>query len=131
MWRAVKNRVASAIGTLTKKIARQETASASQPPKVGATTPAIAVAPAQVPIALPRSCSGKVAPMMARLVGTMSALPTPWITRAMTSASMPGAIPHPIDPAANTTMPAVKMRLRPKRSPAAPPIRASAALTST
>ncbi len=42
-----------------KKIARQDTTSVSQPPSTGPSAPPIAVAPAQVPIALPFSRSSR------------------------------------------------------------------------
>ncbi len=46
------------------------------------------------------------------------------------SAGMVGANPHAMEPAVNAAMPMRKMRLRPKRSPSAPPVSMSAARKS-
>src|ERR1700731_4089712 len=53
--------------TEMKKIARQDRASTSQPPRTGPTAVVRAEKPAQGPIALPRSSSGKAALIIARL----------------------------------------------------------------
>jgi hypothetical protein len=126
MWRAAISSTIAAQGRLMKKMVRQPIVSVSQPPRTGASAPAIAVAPAQVPIALPRSASSKVAPITARLVGIIMAPPAPCRTRAASSSGRPPASPHHADPSANTMTPDMKTRRRPKRSPAAPPIRLSA-----
>ena len=82
--------------------------------------------PAQVPIALPRSASSKVAPMIASEHGINSAAPTPWMARARINCATVGDRPHQIDAAAKIAMPTTKMRRRPNRSPAAPPVKTNA-----
>src|SRR5262245_40306192 len=88
------NTASSAMGTFTKKIARHENASTSQPPSTGPSAVVRADAPAQVPIARPRSFSGKVALMIARLLGTRIAPPIPCAVRATVRGKAPGANPH-------------------------------------
>ena len=82
--------------------------------------------PAQVPIARPRSPSGKLALMIARLLGTSSAPPIPCTARAAISIPAPGAIPQATEAAVKTATPITKILRRPNRSPAAPPTRISA-----
>jgi len=113
-------------GTTTKNTARQDTASTSHPPIAGPTAVVSAENPAHVPIAVPRSCSGKEALMSARLPGTRRAPPTPCTARRPTSHSTDGAHPHAADAVANTAVPTMNTRRRPNRSPAAPPTRISA-----
>jgi EmrB/QacA subfamily drug resistance transporter len=67
----------TATGRLRKKMARQETYSASAPPTTGPIASARAETPAQVPIALPRSSGGKVTVMIERVAGIMKAAPMP------------------------------------------------------
>ena len=74
-----------------KKIARHDSASTSQPPSTGPNAVVSAETPAQVPIARPRSSSANEALMIARLLGTSSAPPTPCSARAATSAGRLGA----------------------------------------
>src|SRR3954452_13840020 len=83
----------AATGRLRKKIARQETYSVSAPPTAGPSASASADTPAQVPIARPRSCGGKVLEMIERVPGIMNAPPTPWIARPATSQLSEGAKP--------------------------------------
>src|SRR5258706_9669882 len=113
-----------------KKIARHEAWSMKKPPTNGPTIIVIDVNADQVPIALPRSLSGNVALMMARLPGTMRAAPMPCSARNAISIRMLGASPQAIEPAVNTATPMRKMRLRPSRSPSAPPVSMSAARKS-
>ena len=65
-----------------------------KPPIGGPSAVVTADAAAQVPIALPRMSLGKVAEMIARLCGTRSAAPTPWIARAAISSAALGATAH-------------------------------------
>ena len=109
-----------------KKISRQDHASTSQPPSTGPSAVVSAEDPAQVPIARPRSPSGKCALMIARLLGTSSAPPIPCTARAAISTPAPGAIAQATDAAVKTATPIAKTRRRPNRSPAAPPTRISA-----
>src|SRR6202040_2701519 len=89
-----KPSVSRAIGTLMKKIARQDRASTSQPPRTGPTAEVRAEKPAQVPIALPRSSAGKAALMIARLPGIRSAPPALCAARAAIRAAKFGANPQ-------------------------------------
>jgi hypothetical protein len=109
-----------------KKMTRHESASTSQPPSTGPKAVVRAEKPAQVPIALPRSALPKDALMMARLLGTSSAPPTPCTIRAATSTVMVGASPQATEAAVKMTTPKAKTRRRPKRSPVDPPTRTSA-----
>src|SRR5262245_54447090 len=86
----------------------------------------IALKPDQVPIALPRSPSANDALMIARLPGTRSAPPSPCTARAAMSSLMLDARPHHTEAAVNSATPIANTRLRPKRSPAAPPTSSSA-----
>jgi hypothetical protein len=65
------------MGTLTKKIQLQSMCSVRRPPISGPIARAIAETPAQMPIAIPRSCGGKVAEMIESVAGIISAAPTP------------------------------------------------------
>ena len=68
--------------------------------------------------------------MMARLPGTISAAPNPCTARAMIRKPGFGATAQISDATTNSTMPSAKTFLRPKRSPAAPPISSSEARNS-
>src|ERR671934_85856 len=52
------------------------------PPSRGPIARAIADTPAQMPIAVPRSRTAKVAEMIERVDGIISAAPIPWMARA-------------------------------------------------
>ena len=65
-------------GTLMKKIQLQSTCSVMRPPTSGPIASASAETPAQMPIAVPRCCGGKVAAMIESVAGFISAAPTPW-----------------------------------------------------
>ena len=88
MWPEVELRVsgmcqaemaitAAASGRLMKNAHRQEACWTSQPPRTGPMAVVMAVKPDQVPMALPRLFSSKLALMMARLPGTSKAAPMP------------------------------------------------------
>ena len=66
----------------------------NHPPSTGPIAAVIDVKPDQVPIARPRSFSGKFALISARLPGTSSAPPIPWRPLATISCRMLGASPH-------------------------------------
>src|SRR5689334_8799190 len=68
-------------GTLIRKIHRQLPASSSHPPTRGAIAEDAPLNPAQVPMACVRSPGRRVASMMARLAGVISAPPIPWTAR--------------------------------------------------
>src|ERR1700727_1668142 len=109
-----------------KNIQRHVKWSTIHPPESGPLAAARAEKPAQVPIALPRSDSSKVAPMIASEQGISSAAPTPWIARATISWVTFGEKPHHNEAAAKITTPLTNIRRRPKRSPAAPPVKRNA-----
>jgi hypothetical protein len=79
-----------------------------------------AAVPAQMPIARPRSSSGKVVMMMDRVAGMISAAPTPIAVRV--PMSIPGELANAeaSDPATKTSRPEVRASLRPNRSPRVP-----------
>ena len=68
--------------------------------------------------------------MSARPQGIKNAAPTPCKARAAISAPGFGASPQAIDANAKTLTPIIKIRRRPKRSPAAPPISSNADMHS-
>ena len=96
-----------------KKTHRQDACSTSHPPSTGPIAVVIAVNPDHVPIARPRSFSGKEALMRARLPGMRSAAPTPWKPRAMISIAMEDEKPHHVDPSAKINTPMTKNLRRP------------------
>ena len=120
----------TATGRLMKKIARQETASVSQPPTTGPIASAMAETPAHVPIALPRSCGGNALEMIERVAGIMNAAPMPWMAREATSQVSLGARPIVAEASAKTTTPNRNIRLRPKMSPSRPPVMSRTAKVS-
>ena len=65
------------MGTLRKKIQRQEAFSTNQPPRTGPKAEVMPVKPDQVPIARPRCSALKEALMIAREPGTSKAPPIP------------------------------------------------------
>ena len=120
----------AATGRLTRKIARHDTASVSQPPTTGPTASAIEETPAQIPMARARSAGGKALTMIERVPGIMNAAPIPWIERAATSQPSPGARPIVPEASAKTTTPSRNMRRRPKMSPRRPAVTSSTAKVS-
>jgi hypothetical protein len=112
----------TATGRFRKKIARQDTYSASAPPTTGPIARARADTPAQVPIALPRSSAGKVTVMMDSVAGIMKAAPIPWTARPPTSQPWSGDSAIAALETANTTTPKRNMRRRPNMSPRRPPV---------
>jgi hypothetical protein len=79
------------IGMLMKKIQLQLICSVSTPPTSGPIASASAETPAQIPIAMPRSRGGKVAVMIDRVAGFISAAPMPCTVRAPMRTSGPVA----------------------------------------
>ena len=125
-WARASTTTTTASGRLIQNAACQPNESTRNPPTAGPSAVLIALAPAQVPIAAPRSSGGNAAEMMARLCGTIIAAPIPCTSRAAISASTPGASAQPSEASAKTPVPSRNSRSRPKRSPAAPPTRISA-----
>ena len=98
-----------------------------KPPSSGPAASARAETPAQVPIALPRSWAGKALVMIESVAGIISAAPTPWTTRLITSAVSVGASPAVAEEAAKIVTPVRNMRRRPRMSPSRPPVASSTA----
>ncbi len=96
-----------------RKIARQVTASTSQPPSNGPSAVATPPSPDQAPIARARSAGRKLDSIIARLPGVSSAPPTPCSSRAPTSASALGATAQSSDATVNHATPTTNMRRRP------------------
>src|SRR5579859_6327562 len=93
-------------GALIRKIHRQLPASSSHPPTKGAIAADTPLNPAHVPIARVRSAGWKVASMIAKLAGVISAPPTPCTARAAMSHPIPGAVAHSTDARVNQVSPA-------------------------
>jgi len=129
-WRRVIHAVTAATGTLIRKIGRQPPACSSHPPRNGAIAADTPLNPAHVPIACVRSPGARVASMIARLAGVISAPPTPSTARAAMSHPMPGAAAHSTDAAVNQPRPARNTRRRPQRSLSEPASRISEARVS-
>ena len=110
------------IGTLIKKTAPQSLpviqlnqpgCCSSSPPSTGPSATAAPTAPAHAPMALPRSCGGKTTVMMARVVGSTAAPPTPMMARK--PMSIPGVVAKALaaEASAKTMSPITRIRLRP------------------
>src|ERR1044072_644428 len=93
--------VGNAMNGLIRKIQRHDVWSTIQTPSTGPNAAEIAEKAAQVPIALPRSSSSNVAPMIASEHGIKSAAPAPCTARAAISCAMLGLKPHHHEDAAN------------------------------
>ena len=120
----------AATGTLIRKIDCQETFSTRKPPTTGPIARAIALAPAQVPIALPRSSGGNVFVMIESVAGIISAAPTPCIARpAMSHTSVCEKAMKRLERPKIAT-PIRKTRRRPKMSPRRPPVTSRTAKVS-
>jgi hypothetical protein len=105
--------VTAASGTLIKNTARQSMYCVSNPPNPGPSAAKNAEAPATIPSALPRSCSGNTALTMASVVGNIRAAPTPWVARTVISQGMSCAAPASAEDPMKSTAPARKTRLSP------------------
>ena len=117
-------------GTLTRKIQLQSACSISQPPVTGPIAIPSPETPAQMPIALPRSCAGNVAVRIESVDGMMNAPPMPIRPRITISSSGEVASADPSEPSPNTSRPSVSARLRPKRSPSEPAVSSTPANSS-
>lgn len=83
-------------------------------------TPPPPATPVQTPIAFPRSASGKVEVITARVIGMIIAAPTPLRTRAASMIPAVGASPASTLATPKTIRPAISIGFRPIRSPIAP-----------
>ncbi len=99
---------------------RQSATSTSRADRNMPTMPPPPATPVHTPIALPRSSSGKVEVMTARVIGMIIAALTPAATRAAIMIPADGASPARTLAAPKMTNPAISMGLRPRRSPMAP-----------
>src|SRR3954452_465369 len=111
-----------ATGTLRKKIDCQETFSTRKPPTTGPMASAIALTPAHVPIALPRSWGGKALEMIDNVAGIMNAAPMPCAARPATSQASLWEKPMNALDRPNATTPKRNILRRPKMSPRRPPV---------
>ena len=128
--RSASHTVSAASGRLMRKIQRHDAWSTSSPPTSGPSAAAMPPSPDQAPMARLRSSARKAPWIIARLPGVSSAPPMPCSTRATTSTSAVGATPHSSEARANQTVPMMKTRRRPSRSPSEPPRRMSEASES-
>ena len=101
------------MGTLMKKIHRQEAASTSSPPRLGPSASEMPLTPPQKPMALPRSSGGKTLAMIDRVLGIIMAPPSPWTARKPISHPIPGARPQASEARVKTHSPTMKTALRP------------------
>ncbi len=109
------------IGTLIRKIQRQDT-SVRAPPMISPAIEPTPVMAAKMAIAWLRAGPGaKVVATSARAVGEATAAPTPCSARAATRVPSLTASPHSSEASVNNPTPAMNMRLRPKASPRRPP----------
>src|SRR6186997_1219727 len=93
-----------------------------KPAMTGPSAPPAPAKPAQIAIALARSCGGKTAVSNDSVAGITKAAPMPEIAlEAMTASEVLANAPTS-DPAANTPRPHSNASLRPKRSPIAPAV---------
>ena len=93
------------IGTLTKKIHAQPSASTSTPPASGPTSVATPAVAPQTLIATPRRSAGKMRVIVDSVCGVSSPAPMPCTTRAAISISMVPDRPHHSDAAVKTARP--------------------------
>ena len=122
MSRSAKNTAGMAMSRLTYRHQRQESTSVSRPPSIRPTdAPAVATAE-KMPNAFARSGeSANVTVSSDSADGASSAPNAPCSVRAITRTSKEGASPPRNDAAEKPIKPAMKVHLRPKRSPIFPP----------
>jgi hypothetical protein len=122
---------ANPMGTLIQKIHGHEIACTAPPPTSGPSTiPRPVIAP-KIPSAFARRAGGNAALSSASASGIITAAPAPWTARAAISQPMLCASAAAAEPATNNPMPAMNIRLRPRRSPTAAPVISSTARLST
>ncbi len=111
-----------AIGTLRKKIQRQLRVSVRTPPISGPIALPSPAEPRMIPPARPARSSGRIAKVMPRIAGHISAPPIPISTRAPISQVSVCAAPPRADIAAKIAAPRKKARRRPNMSARRPPV---------
>ena len=128
---AVRMIAAAQIGRLIQNTDRQPIHSISRPPTIGPSAIDMPTTPPQTPSARARSTRPtNTCEMSDSATGFSIEPPTACMKRAAISISIVGARLHSSDPSAKTVSPIWKVRLRPKRSPAAPDRISSDASTS-
>ncbi len=126
--RAATAIVTSPIGRLTRNTQCQLSCT-STPPSGGPAAAATAPLADQIATARGRWGAANSTSTSARDVGNSAAAPTACATRAATSQPTDGAAAHRPEAATNTSAPAMKTRLRPRRSASRPAGTSSAANT--
>ena len=121
----------SPTGTLIQKIQCQVLSWITAPPTSGPSATAMPLIPDQTPSARPRFSGGKASASRVSVSGVTIAAPAPCSARVAIRMPMFGASADPADATVKRMMPATNMRLRPKRSPSAAPVRSRTAKEST
>ena len=111
------------IGTFSQKIHCQLMPSTIAPPTTGPIATARPAMPPHAPRIAPRFSLGAASARIVSVSGVTIAAPTPWSARAATSISMPVESAARTEAAVKIDIPITNMRLRPKRSPSAAPVR--------
>jgi hypothetical protein len=121
--RRISQRHATTSGRLITKIQRHDPTLRINPATSGPSAPAIVPHAVQVPIAGPRSRSGKVATITASELGVRSAPAIPWSARNAISSPIEGASAHSKEAAPRPPTPTANTRRSPNMSPTDPPSR--------
>ena len=87
------------IGTLMKKIQRQEASSTSQPPRIGPMIGAISMGTPRTPMTRPMRCGPAFLVMIVMTAGMIMPPPMPWSTRKKISVPALHARPDSTEPA--------------------------------
>ena len=91
------------IGTLMKKIQRQEASSTSQPPRIGPMIGAISIGTPRMPMTRPMRCGPAFLVMIVMTEGMIMPPPMPWSTRKKMSEPALQARPDSTEPMVNST----------------------------
>ena len=97
------------------------------PPTSGPSATAMPLIPDQTPIAIPRRSGGNASASRVSVSGVTIAAPMPCSARAAISRPIDGATAEAAEERVKRTIPAMNIRLRPKRSPSAAPVSSSTA----
>jgi hypothetical protein len=123
--RRISHRHATTSGRLITKIHRHDATFKISPATSGPSAPAMVPHAVHVPIAGPRSRSGKVATITASELGVSKAPATPWSARNAISSPIEGATAHSREHTPKPATPRLNTRRSPKMSPSDPPSRIS------
>ena len=110
------------IGTLMKKIQRQETSSTSQPPRIGPTIGPISIGTPITLITRPMRSGPAACVRIVMPAGMIMPPPSPCSTRKPIRAPMLHAVAQSTEPVTNKAIAVMYNRLVPKRSAAQPVI---------